>query len=185
MSVITSPMTRMGPTRWQAIFRTTLLPSPPMSPRRRYSAADPAADRAVLSSIRRCCKKSRLSLCNPPRPEFSAEGRWHARSRQHQRRAGLRVAEDQELGGRHFQPHPSRFSAVVDQGEELHAFRLQDRLEFIDRLVHGAMAWNFDNPCLFSGRRSLQREPLFAADKRPNRPGRRDDAAVGPHPPSG
>ena len=80
-----------------------------------------------------------------------------ARRRQHQRRAALRIAEDQELGGRHFQAHLFSFAAVIDQREQRHAFGFENGLELVDRLVHGVMARNFDDPFFFLHGPSLRR----------------------------
>ena len=87
---------------------------------------------------------------------FQRQVDGRARSRQHQRRAALWIAEDQELGGRHFHAHLFSFAAVVDQREQRHAFGLENGLELVDRLVHGVMARNFDNPFFFLHRERLR-----------------------------
>ena len=63
-----------------------------------------------------------------------------------------------QLGGRHFQSHLFRFAAVVDEREQRHSFGLQNGLQLVDRLVHGVMARNFDDPFLFLHGKRLRRE---------------------------
>jgi hypothetical protein len=61
----------------------------------------------------------------------------------------LRIAEDQQLRGRHSQSHLCRFSAVIDQCKQVDSFRLQKILESVHRFVDRMIARDFDNALLF------------------------------------
>src|SRR5579871_688938 len=149
MSVITSPMTRMRSllvTGCAALLRS----------RRRQRLYDgdighQALWQAVpLSEVVAAVVGDphlALRILRDQDLERQVDGR--AWSGQHQRRAGLRIAEDQELGRRHGHPRLCSFTAVVHEREQGDALRLQDRLELVDRLVNGMTGRNFDDSFFF------------------------------------
>lgn len=59
---------------------------------------------------------------------------------QHQWCAGFWVAENQQLGGRHFHSHFGRFSAVINEREQCNSLGLENCLELLDRLFHRVVA---------------------------------------------
>jgi hypothetical protein len=58
--------------------------------------------------------------------DFEGEIQRGAGRGEHQRRAGLGIAEDQQLGAWHFQAGAGGFAAVVDDGEEFDASSFQE-----------------------------------------------------------
>ena len=168
MSVITSPMTRMECLVGQAIFRATLPPPPPMSPRQRYLAADSVADRAALSGSRRCCKRSTPCPC-----ESSATRIFSGRSMAALGAASISgvpafgLPKIRSLVGGIFSPAFSASPLWSISANSVTAFRLQDGLQFVDRLVHGVMARYLDDPFFFLHGKRLRCEQDANTNQRP------------------
>ena len=60
--------------------------------------------------------------------------------RDHERRSGFRIAEDQQLGGTHLHPCPLRLTAMIDHAEQFDPLGLQDPRKFLNRLVDRVLA---------------------------------------------
>ena len=63
-----------------------------------------------------------------------------ARRSDHEWSAGFRIAEDQQFGWPHFDAGLFRLTAVIDQGKQLDALRLQDSFQFLNGFVHRVVA---------------------------------------------
>lgn len=76
---------------------------------------------------------------------FEGEIDGGARSREHERRPGGGIAEDQQLRVGHPQAGFRGFAAVINECEDLDAFRLERSLEARDGLIHAVSAGDGDD----------------------------------------
>src|ERR1700694_2969281 len=83
--------------------------------------------------------------------DFEREIQRGARRSKHQRCACLGITEDQQLCGGHLETGAGGFAAVVDEGEELDPFGLQDGLQAGDGFVDGVIAGSAKNAELWNG----------------------------------
>src|SRR5579859_7574365 len=72
--------------------------------------------------------------------DFERQVDCAAGSRDHKRRSGCGVAEEEQLGGAHGEAGRGGFAGVIDEAEELDAFFLQQRLQPRDGFVDGIVA---------------------------------------------